>query len=244
MLFRSSARTVTAVIAVERPGTYYAHVYLDSSHALSQSSTANDVHTHNQAIVVVGEDAGGALLTVLAPVEGAFRVTGRDNPECNHSAMPEEWTFCQHQTDLHNRGRGLADADETLAWDMNLAGNADAGRSVYAVATGTVVMYGGEYGSGERSGAVLIEHSSGGRTWWTGYLHMSNILVKVGQPVDPTTQLGSISNASDGRAVPDHLHFVVYEGNNEPGGLRSRDVHFVQRGANVTPTGDPRSVVR
>jgi subtilase family serine protease len=234
-----NTRTVRAMITVDAPGTYYAHVYLDNSNALSQSSTANDVHHHPQAIIVAGEEASGALWTVLAPVEGAFRVTVRDD-QCYNSTIPEEWTFCQHQTDLHQPGRGLAGADETLAWDMNLLGDADAGRPVYAVAMGTVVMYGGTYGAGERSGSVLIEHSSGGRTWWTGYLHMNNIRVEVGQAVSPTTELGSISNVSDGRAVPTHLHFVVYEGSNEPGGLRSRDVQFIQRSANMGATADPR----
>lgn len=179
---------------------------------------------------------GGVSLTVTPPVEGPFRVTGIENPECYNVA--DKWTFCQHQTGLHSPGGGIADSDDTYAWDMNLTGDLDAGEPVFAVAGGTVVRYADLYGPGERSGSVLIEHSSNGITWWSGYLHMEDISVTLGQSVTTSTILGHISNVIDnGTTIPNHLHFVVYEGANTSGGLISRDVEFSHDGSMIFSDG-------
>ena len=123
----------------------------------------------------------------------------------------------------------MGGADDTFAWDMNLLDDADNGKPVYAVAAGRVVKYSGLYAPGQASGAVLIEHASDGTTWWTGYLHMRSISVAEGQLVDTSTRLGLISSVSSTGPVPNHLHFVVYGGRNEPSGLASRNVRFLQR---------------
>jgi hypothetical protein len=171
-----------------------------------------------------------STLDVLAPVKGSFRVTGTENPECANDQ--ELWTFCQHQTLYHRPGGGVADADGTLAYDMNLIGDADDGNPVFAAAPGTVVPYGGQYAPGEVSGSVLIEHNTDGETWWTGYVHMENINLKVGQEVTTDTQLGTISDVCDGcdgKTIPNHLHFAAYIGTNTVGGLRSSNVEFNKR---------------
>jgi len=168
---------------------------------------------------------------VLAPVEGPFRVTGPDNPLC--LSVPNLWTFCQHQNPDHSN-LGIHGARDTYAWDMNLLGDADEGRPVFAVAAGRVVRYAGVVEPGGRLGAVLVEHDScDGHKWWSGYLHMANIRVREGQEVSPTTHLGDISNVSGPPvgSVHNHLHFVVYEGENKPHGLRSVNVQFLQRHA-------------
>ncbi len=194
-------------------------------------------------------DAPGASnLSVMPPVEGPYRVTGVENSVCNNS--PDEWTFCQHQTGFHGPGGGIAGSDDTFAWDMNLIGDLDDGAPVFAVASGTVVRYAGLHGPGERSGSVLVEHSSNGITWWSGYLHMEGVVVSLGQSVTPSTILGYISNVIDnGTSIPNHLHFVVYEGANTYGGLVSRDAEFSDAGTpdiRITPLsltfGSPSSV--
>jgi subtilase family serine protease len=45
-------RTVTATIAINTPGTFYAHVYVDNGDVLNQSSTSNDIYHHPHAIMV------------------------------------------------------------------------------------------------------------------------------------------------------------------------------------------------
>lgn len=158
---------------------------------------------------------------VTAPVEGPFRITGVDNPNCNND--PVLWTFCQHQTGGHRKGTHFG--DDTYAWDMNLSGDRDAGLPVYAVADGKVVNYAGSPPGGT-FGLVLVEHNSNGITWWSGYLHMTNISVQVNDIVSTSTVLGNIYHSG---ATNNHLHFVAYIGQNAPGQLRSGDVEFLQR---------------
>jgi len=170
----------------------------------------------------------------LSPVLGPLRVTGIENPDCLN--VPGKWTFCQHRTGFHRPGGGVGGSDDTYAWDVNLIGNLDRGRSIFAVAPGKVVRYAGISPPGGGSGAVLIEHSLDGspcdevplNCWWSGYLHMRDIAVVEGQIVDARTFLGRISNVSP-VPIPDHLHLVFYEGENAPGGLISVDASFFRR---------------
>lgn len=173
--------------------------------------------------------------SLLSPVAGDFRTTGPDNPDCE--GMRDVWTFCQHQTGFHKPGSGIADADDTYAWDMNLwqgtDPNADKDQRVYAVAHGRVVKWAGEFTPGAVSGAVLLEHELDGRTWWTGYLHMTDIQVTEGQAVTTGTFLGKIGNvcADCGGSIPGHLHFAVYSGGNCRAALKSRNASFAKRSA-------------
>ena len=161
----------------------------------------------------------------VAPVAGPFRVTKTENPDCYNVALPT-WTFCQHRTGLHRPGGGVAGADDTYAWDVNLTNSADTGKPVYASAPGWVVKYGGSVLPGGGSGAVLIEHNANGRTWWSGYLHMTGIQVTVGQAVTAGSLIGYVGSV--GAPTP-HLHYVMYTGTNTSGGLRSYDGQFAAR---------------
>ena len=163
------------------------------------------------------------------------RSTGQENPECWN--VPDLWTFCQHRTDLHREGGGIWGSDDTFAWDVNLLGNAERGRPVFAVAPGKIVKYAGIVPPDDNdSGAVLVEHSLDefacdsirGNCWWSGYLHMEDIQVREGQEVGPGTVLGFISDVSP-FPILIHLHLVFYEGENLPGKLRSVDVSFLAR---------------
>jgi hypothetical protein len=57
---------------------------------------------------------------------------------------------------------------------------------------------------------------------------MQDIAVVEGQTVDLGTTLGAISNVSPD-PIPEHLHLVIYEGENIPGGLISVDAFFFRR---------------
>jgi hypothetical protein len=157
----------------------------------------------------------------ISPVAGPFSL------QCSWAPFPT-WDFCQFNSPDHKVGGGVAGADDTYAWDANQANSADTGKPVYATAPGRVVKYGGSVAPGGEFGAVLIEHSAGGRIWWSGYLHMTGIQVVLDQEVSPGTLLGYVSNVSR-YSIPPHLHFVMYNGTNTFGGLRSYNGSFAVR---------------
>jgi len=169
---------------------------------------------------------------ILSPVAGDLEIV---YPGQQYSGT--KWCFNQHQeqpggpgTPGHGPGGGIGKADDTFAWDVNLnypAWNSDAGEPVYAVARGVVPdAYGGSINAGGSYGQILIEHIYQGNKWWSGYLHLRDIQVMPGQNVDENTILGYISNVG---ADNDHLHFVVYKGQNIQGGLVSFDVNIIPR---------------
>jgi WD40 repeat protein len=166
------------------------------------------------------------FLFVESPVDGRLRVTGLENPYCDN--VDEIWTFCQHQGAGHELGGGVADADDTLAWDINLIGDADANRRVFPLAPGRVVRYGEVCLPCLSEGALLIEHQdSTGMIWWSGYLHMTGIPAFLeGEEVSRSTVLGFIG---DTHATNNHLHLTVYQGQNTPGGLVARNAVFGER---------------
>jgi hypothetical protein len=88
------------------------------------------------------------------------------------------------------------------------------------------VAYAGTGCNSSGHGAVLLEHGSG--SWWSGYLHMTDIPagLTLGSVVDAGTLLGHVSNVG----TPDrHLHFVIYTGSNSVDGLVSFNAAIAPR---------------
>ncbi len=174
-----------------------------------------------------GPAPGGLPTSVLSPVLGPIRASNTNFG----------WDFNQHKTGRHSPTGGISSSNDTFAWDINFYTptnyNADAGNPVYAVADGEVVPYVGNPPGG-KFGAVLIAHPNASNpVWYSGYLHMTDIRVAEGQPVNQATLIGSIGSAG---ATNDHLHFVVYSGRNRRGSLISFNVDIVARTELTTDT--------
>jgi len=158
----------------------------------------------------------------------------------NGSCSDTKWCFNQHQTGEHSVNGGVCQANDTYAWDANLntpTPDSDNGKPVYAVASGTVSQtYGGCLNADVDGsyGQVLIEHSYQGSRWWSGYLHLDKIQVERGQAVTVNTVIGYISHVSPD-VIPNHLHFVVYTGQNSQYDLKSFDTQIVPRYGMITP---------
>jgi pimeloyl-ACP methyl ester carboxylesterase len=177
--------------------------------------------------------------SVLSPVIGALRVTSTNehNPD-------GKWEFNQHKMGYHSPTGGISLSNDTNAWDVNLytstSGNVDAGKTVFAVADGQVVSYVGTLPGGG-PGAVLIAHPNAANpVWFSGYLHMTNVRVALNQIVNATTIIGEIGKIG---ADADHLHFVVYSGQNTRGNLQSFNIPITERSASTTNLPTINSIV-
>ena len=101
---------------------------------------------------------------------------------------------------------GVGAADDSKAWDINFGSGADDdGMSVYAIEDGTI--YTGNSWGDNSVGQVLINHTTNGDKWSTGYLHMKNIVKKSGD-VKKGDLIGYISDVGTPGSI--HLHFAVY----------------------------------
>ncbi|BFH65017.1 M23 family metallopeptidase [Paenibacillus azoreducens] len=82
---------------------------------------------------------------------------------------------------------------------IDIAG--DNGGPVYAAGAGKVIT---AEESGARGRYIVIEHPGGLQTW---YMHLSKILVNIGDTVDKRQQIAQLG--STGRSTGPHLHFQV-----------------------------------
>jgi hypothetical protein len=106
--------------------------------------------------------------------------------------------------------RDFGNKNDTFALDLGLSGNADSGKSVYPVVSGTVHAYSDTYG------ALVIKHDAGDYAY---SLYMNNIpesLKTVGVSVNQQRKLGEISNTGTNGGA-DHLHFAIYKEDNRRG---------------------------
>ena len=167
---------------------------------------------------------------ILSPVVGDLEIVNSIE-QCSDT----KWCFNQHKICStegigHCPGGGICQADDTYAWDANLntpIHDSDNGKPVYAVEEGIVSQtYGGCINAGGSYGQLLIEHTYQGNSWWSGYLHLKDIRVIPGQSVDENTPIGYISNTGTDN---NHLHFVVYKGQNSKAGLISFDAEITPR---------------
>jgi len=203
----------------------------------SEIATSDSFAVGDQAVIALPED--GAF---LSPVVGDLEVVS-SLERCSG----KKWCFNQHKLMFnsvgHGTGGGICQADDTYAWDANLNTpefDWDEGKPVYAVEEGVVSKtYGDCINAGGSYGQLLIEHDFQGNTWWSGYLHLRDIQVTPGQNVDNNTILGYISDVG---VDNNHLHFVVYKGQNSRGNLGSFDANIVTR--SFSPKFNPGDYVQ
>lgn len=149
---------------------------------------------------------------------------------------PGKWSVT-FGSPYHKVRGGIGGADDTFAIDLNLNKpkyNADKGKNVYAVEDGRIVY------TKTACGFVLIRHDSMLVTddrenispWYSGYLHMSSVVIKVGDGIKKGSSVGKISSEgmAGGKIKPNaHLHFSIYRGyyagtGNALGELQSIDI--------------------
>jgi alpha-tubulin suppressor-like RCC1 family protein len=228
-----SAETFTVTGLTANTTYYFAMKTADEVPNWSALSNVVSKKTEGVPPAVLGDSVGPVPLQVLSPVVGPLEMVGKFNACSN-----KKWCFVQGDTEGHVENKGVGLANDNMAWDVNLNTpmwvsdpnwNCDAGKPVYAIAAGVVAQtYGSQTNAGGSYGQLLIEHTYQGSTWWSGYLHMKNIQVTVGQTVTETTLLGYISNVSPDN-ITDHLHLVVYTGSNSSGGLVSFNTTITER---------------
>lgn len=132
---------------------------------------------------------------------------------------------------FHAVGRGYGGADDRHAFDLNLEGDRDAGKPVYPVYDGDVVVNDPSYGYlvVKHHEPLQLRNGRRVRPWYSGYMHMTSLANQ--KRVTPQDRVGRIGNVTAKGSVPNHLHFAIYE-ESEPGStrrLKSIDI-------NVLPT--------
>lgn len=184
----------------------------------------NAKHTGRSEVIPASSE-----LQLLSPVVGEMGTVSSDS-QCRTLYSSGRWCFNQHRTGFHHPGGGVCGSDDTFAWDANLnypSYDQDASKPVYAVAAGKVTTtYGGCVNAGGTCGQVLVEHDIDGEKWWSGYVHLKDINVETGEYVTTETKLGVIGKTGTDN---NHLHFVIYRGQNESCGLNSYDATIHER---------------
>ena len=192
----------------------------------TESGELLKIDTIDGSAVLIGTNSlsqwGMSTSPILSPVDNSFDFVTRDN-NCIIVYNQGKWCFNQHKTGVHRPSAGICNSDDTYSWDINLntpVFDFDYSKPVYSVAPGVVTQTfaGCTNAGGGTQGQVLIQHNDG--EWWSGYLHLNNIQVSPGDPVSEDSIIGNISNVGTNN---NHLHFVLYTGNNVNGGLNSFD---------------------
>lgn len=146
---------------------------------------------------------------VQSPFKDGFTQSSNCGSQPN-STSSKPWSFWQRCGSGHEAGGGIGGANDLRALDINKnspSHNSDAGQAVYAVEDGFVQTFDGWGGSS--FGQLLLEHTnSNGSKWYSGYLHMSNIISKSnGRFFRKGDKIGEVGRVG---ANNDHLHFAVY----------------------------------
>ncbi len=189
-------------------------VTTDSNGAISYASDNTAVATVDSSgnVAVTGKE-GNAVITVstkatLTYLSGSLKINiavRAVKPPLDLSAG--NWYAIAYE----GHATGTEANIQKYATDWNLAGNADAGKPVYAMANGVVEnIY-------TDSGSMKIRYSdpltlTNGYTfaadhWRSWYGHMTNIQVSEGQRVTAGQVVGYVGSVS---ASTEHLHFSLY----------------------------------
>lgn len=206
---------------------------LSSSFSLSGASSVSFFIPDRQP----ADNLGGMFLivesvlpqTIMSPVKGSIGIV-HSLEDCHPLNITDKWCFNQHKAGFHTKSGGIGGSNDIYAWDLNLNSplwDSDKDKQVFAVSDSVVEdSYAGSKNAGGNAGQILIRHNSKGKIWWSGYLHLKDIKVSKGQRVSNKSLLGYISNIGTHN---NHLHFVVYTGENKPNKLSSFNTQFIER---------------
>lgn len=147
------------------------------------------------------EDTFGLLRDMLGRLESRLRIVRTDveRREALAAATPSIWPTVGWLSSGVGARPDPFTGDASLHHGLDIS--ADAGRPVYATASGTVesVGWNGNYGN-----LVIIDHGYG---LTTRYGHLSKFAVRAGQQVKRGDQIGNVGMT--GRATGPHLHYEV-----------------------------------
>jgi hypothetical protein len=217
-------------------------IYILAIKATNSNNTTQIVNQKTVTIYANNSTSTAVPFTVFSPVDGYFTQSATCARQPN-STQEKPWYFWQRSTcygtgHTSNGGVGgaVVKADDTYAWDMSKNSpnfDDDRGMPVYAVADGVIMNNSDAVGwGGGSSGQLLIEHTDGSNTWYSGYLHMDNITSKKNQPtrsqrtVRAGEQIGRVGTVG---ASNYHLHFAVY--------TKNASGKFISQNATIVPRG-------
>ena len=127
--------------------------------------------------------------------------------------------ICWHRagSGAHRPGGGIGSADETYALDLNCQSNLEYHKAVHPVRPGIVRAT--SAGDTTHTSYVLVEHLEpltvdgvSYSSYFTAYLHMSEITIGNDTAVTTTTTLGQVSYYGLSDKDLTHLHLVAYVG--------------------------------
>lgn len=161
-----------------------------------------DSHTngHSGAYLAVQNDSN------LVIYEGSTAIWSR---QTSGPVFPVNLSLSPDWYGLTYPGHDVYGAYQYSAIDINLPGDADRGKSVYAVDAG-VVSVASDYISIRHTGPLYLKNGTRIDTWYTMYGHLARASnITHGMTVAKGQVLGTISNVG---ATNNHLHFVIFRG--------------------------------
>lgn len=148
------------------------------------------------------------------------------------------WAFNQHGGTHY---AGIGGTNDNNAWDINFgfAGDDECSdgtqatcKTVYAIEDGCI--HDADGWGGDTYGQLLLNHTTNGEEWSSGYLHMIN--KTIGPCVSKGDAIGLISNTSPDN-ISDHLHFAIYDSHGQLN-MTSVDVTITAEDYNNEPDID------
>lgn len=108
---------------------------------------------------------------LMSPLMGPYQYN-TFGQGCN-AISQTTWVFC-HSAHQQHIDPAVGGADDNFALDCNRLAPYELGQEVFPVEDGWISHHTPHW-NGNSVGQLLIRHVTNGKTWYSGYLHMTNI---------------------------------------------------------------------